>query len=149
MFAGREEEADSHYRRASKLDPEACPAPTRMSDDEAVALLDEVVKAMPESIRGALASVAIEVTSLPDVTTDKSPDLHPEMLGLYDGVPLTEKSVFESAIPQDRIRIFKHNLERFSGDRDALIRELRITLLHEVGHHLGWDEDDLAERGLA
>ena len=57
--------------------------------------------------------------------------------------------MLDPVIAQDRIRIFKHNLERFTADHDSLVEELRITLLHEIGHHLGWDEDDLAARGLA
>ena len=47
-----------------------------------------------------------------------------------------------------RITLFQHNLERFATTRDELIEEIRVTVLHEVGHLLGLDEDELYERGL-
>ena len=47
------------------------------------------------------------------------------------------------------IVLFRRNLSRMSTDHDELIAQLRITLLHEIGHFLGLDEDDLADRGLA
>lgn len=148
MFAGEFERGREHYRKAHSLDPKGCPLPAEMSDDEAAALLDEVFDALPEDIRNALVNVQMDLVFLPDPETDASADLHPEILGVYQGVPLTEKSVFDPVMAPDRIRIFKHNLERFAMDRETLITELRITLLHEIGHHLGWDEDDLAARGL-
>ena len=149
MFAGKEAEAWRSYEEAARIDPEGCPMPTRLSDDDAHALLEEAVEGMPKDLEQALANVDIEMQPLPDPKVDRAPELHPEILGLYHGVPLTEKSVFDPVIAQDRIRVFKHNLERFSADRETLREELRITLLHEIGHHLGWDEDDLADRGLA
>ncbi len=149
MFDGREEQGRELYREASRIDPRGCPFPAEMSDDEAGDLLQDVVDALPEDIRGALSTVQIDMVFLPDPKIDRSDDLHPEILGVYQGVPLTDRSVFDPVMAPDRIRIFKHNIERYAGDREALRRELRITLLHEIGHHLGWDEDDLAERGLA
>jgi len=149
MFDGRAEDARRHYEEAARIDPEGCPLPATMTDEEASALLEEVVSSMPEDVREALRNVQIEMAPLPDPRSDASPDLHPEILGLYQGVPIPDRSVFDAALAPDRVRIFKHNLERFTADHESLVRELRITLLHEVGHHLGWDEDDLAERGLA
>jgi predicted Zn-dependent protease with MMP-like domain len=46
------------------------------------------------------------------------------------------------------ITLFRNNLERMAADREQIIEELRITLFHEIGHFLGLDEEDLAERGL-
>ena len=70
------------------------------------------------------------------------------MLGLYRGVNLLEKSQFSTGAELDRIEIFQRNVERVVDDRDELREELKVTLLHEIGHHLGWDEDDLEKRGL-
>lgn len=148
-YRGRKKEADDLYREAACYDPERCPMPVEMTDEEAAALVDEILESLPESVREALDNVHIDVVELPDPKSDASADTDPEILGLYHGVPIPERSVFDPANHPDRIRIFKHNLERIAWDRDHMKKELRTTLLHEIGHHLGWDEEDLAERGLA
>jgi predicted Zn-dependent protease with MMP-like domain len=93
--------------------------------------------------------VAIDMVPMPDPRRDAREGLHPEMLGLYEGVPIAAGSEAASFTLPGRIRIFKRNIERMARDREQLVRELRTTLLHEIGHHLGWDEDELSARGLA
>jgi predicted Zn-dependent protease with MMP-like domain len=46
------------------------------------------------------------------------------------------------------VLLFQRNIERAAADRDEVREEIRVTLLHEIGHHVGWDEHDLADRGL-
>ena len=72
----------------------------------------------------------------------------PELLGLFVGAPNTEASADENAELPPRIFLFQRNLERAAKDRAALREEIRVTLYHEIGHLLGFDEEGVAEMGL-
>jgi predicted Zn-dependent protease with MMP-like domain len=72
----------------------------------------------------------------------------PELLGLFVGAPNTESSADLNAELPPRIFLFQRNLERAAKDRAALREEIRVTLYHEIGHLLGFDEDGVAEMGL-
>jgi predicted Zn-dependent protease with MMP-like domain len=69
------------------------------------------------------------------------------LLGLYVGHPLTERSVEMSGVLPDAIYIFQEDVEMVSENEDDLLREVRITVLHEIGHFFGMDEDDLDNIG--
>jgi predicted Zn-dependent protease with MMP-like domain len=69
------------------------------------------------------------------------------LLGLYRGVPLPERSVNQVVEMPARIILFKANIERACRGRSEMIEQIRITLLHEIGHHFGFDEEDLEELG--
>lgn len=145
---GEFDRAEALYRRAAALDPDNCPLPVRMSNAEAEALLADAVRALPADVRGALVNLAIDLVDMPDPERDADPDTSPDMLGLYQGVPITESDDARSLVLPARIRVFKRNIERLALDRSELVAELHITLLHEIGHHLGWDEEELHARGL-
>ncbi len=120
----------------------------RLTNDEFDAAVQAAIDSLPESFRARLDNVQIEVQDRPDARILREPGATPDMLGFYIGVPLTERSVDspEPLLPA-RILLFRDNLRRICADRDELIREIRITLLHEIGHHFGLDEDRLAELG--
>jgi predicted Zn-dependent protease with MMP-like domain len=103
---------------------------------------DEHVKAaldsLPPHLAAALDNVAV-------VVTDEHPD-DPDLFGLYEGVPLPERGDMAGALP-DRITIFRVPLEEEFPDPDELEHEIRVTVLHELGHYFGLDEDRLAELG--
>lgn len=140
------------YLRAARLDPDAYPAPLELDDATVEAVVEEVLRVMHPSIRAYLANVAILLEEVPDedLCLEFDPPASPsELLGYYTGTSLPERS-FDNPwtnLPS-AIVLFRRNLERIAWDRDRLIEELRITVFHEVGHFLGLDEDDLAERGL-
>ncbi len=67
------------------------------------------------------------------------------LLGLYQGVPLTERSVFSDHIEPDIIYIFQKNIEAIAhNDPHEIRRQVRITVMHEIGHYFGLDEEQLA-----
>lgn len=67
------------------------------------------------------------------------------LFGLYEGVPLTERGAeYGMALP-DRITLFRRTFERSCPDEAEMIEEIRRTIIHEVGHHLGYDEDALRD----
>jgi predicted Zn-dependent protease with MMP-like domain len=69
------------------------------------------------------------------------------ILGLYVGHPMTQRSVEFSGMLPDAIYIFQEDVELVSESEKDLIQQVRITVLHEIGHHFGMDEDDLDELG--
>ncbi len=71
------------------------------------------------------------------------------LFGLYEGIPLTERGNGYSMVLPDKITIFRRPLERTFRSRQELMRQVRITVVHELGHHLGMDEDRLEALGWA
>ena len=70
------------------------------------------------------------------------------LFGLYEGVPLTRRGSDYHLVPPDRITIFRGPLERAFRSPQAIAREVRITVMHELGHHLGFEENRLEALGL-
>jgi predicted Zn-dependent protease with MMP-like domain len=102
---------------------------------------DHVRKALdslPPEIAAALRNVAV-------VVEDENGE-DPDLFGLYEGVPLPERGDDAGSLP-DRIAIYRRPLEEEFPDPHDLEREIRITVLHELGHYFGLDEDRLAELG--
>ena len=143
---GQFDAADAHYRAAADLDSEFYPLPVRISDEELQRLVASTMEAMPPDVVATFRNLTVDVHDVPDPGLHR--DIHPETLGLYAGTPVGDAEAMPVGLP-DRVYIFKRNIERIAQDREELIEELRITLLHELGHHLGWDEEDLEARGLA
>lgn len=121
----------------------------RISDDEFDRAVEEALAELPEEFEPYLDNVLIEVRPLPDATLCKGRDIPGTVLGLYVGSPLENKGpeMMHSALP-DRILIFRDNLRRVCRSRGQLIRQIRVTVLHEIGHHFGLDEDQLRELGF-
>ena len=102
---------------------------------------------LPPDIRALARGVAVHYEQLPadDVIAE---GFEPDILGLFTGSPHgTEFSQETPAPPQ--ILLYLENLWDFAdGDVDVFREEVRVTYLHELGHYLGWDEDQLTARGL-
>jgi len=103
-------------------------------DDHVRAALDE----LPPDLSAALENVAV-------VVEDEHPD-DPDLLGLYHGVPLPERGDMAGVLP-DTISIYRLPLEESFPDPAELRDEIRITVLHELGHYFGLDEEQIAGLG--
>lgn len=103
-------------------------------DDHVRAALDTV----PDHIAAALRNIAV-------VVEDEHPQ-DPDLFGLYEGVPLPERGGVGAELP-DKITIYRVPLEEEFPDPADLEREIRITVLHELGHYFGLDESRLSELG--
>jgi predicted Zn-dependent protease with MMP-like domain len=115
-------------------------------------LVEEAIAGLPEAYRVAVAEdVPVQVAPRPSPDQLESLGMDPEelLLGLYEGVPLPDRGVDAPAGVPDRIWLFREDIQDVCEDRDHLVREVRITLLHELGHYFGLDEDDLDELGYA
>lgn len=148
---GRGAAGERHMDRARALAPDDFPEPVVLSPDDFEAVVEEALAELPAPVRRWLENVAVTVEDLPDpeelLLSD--PPHSPTILGIFRGSPLGEKASMDpwSHFPSG-IALFQRNLERYARDRDELVEEIRVTLLHEVGHFLGLDEEDLRERGL-
>ncbi len=75
-------------------------------------------------------------------------DDYDDLLGLYDGIPLTERDEYDFC-PPDVITVFKGPHERLCETREEMVEEIRKTVVHEIGHYFGMDEDDIQRMGYA
>lgn len=143
--------AARHYQAANKLDPERFPVPTRFSAEQIEQAATAALAELPDDARELLegSSVIIEDFPADELRDDyKSEGLAPTILGLFEGTP--PKLLAHDAVPElpPRITLFQTNIERIAADADALRDEIARTLLHEVGHLLGMDEEDLEDAGF-
>jgi predicted Zn-dependent protease with MMP-like domain len=105
-----------------------------------------------EAVADALDTVPAELARLMSnvvvLVEDDPPDGEPDLLGLYEGTPLTERDSWWAAgsLP-DRITIFRNPTLSICGSRDQLVDEVRVTVVHEIAHHFGIDDDRLHELG--
>jgi predicted Zn-dependent protease with MMP-like domain len=140
------------YQAAALADPDTFPVPVPLGEEEVELLVESVLETLHPSLRRYLADVAILLEEVPprEVLAEVEPPASPtELLGCFSGNALTERAGNDawSALPAS-IHLYRCNLARLAHDRDHLHEELRITVLHEIGHFLGLDEEDLEARGL-
>jgi predicted Zn-dependent protease with MMP-like domain len=140
---GRLEDADQAFRKAARLDPETFPAPPRLTADEFDGLVRGAVEEVPPALKPYLENVMVEVMDYPR-TPPLEAGLDLGLLGLYSGVPRTERTQ-ELRDHLDRIFIFKRNLELEFPTRKELAEEIRKTVIHEIAHHFGLGEAEMGE----
>ena len=106
-----------------------------------------------ELVAEALDRVPPELAELIDncvvLVEDEPPADDPQLLGVYDGTPLTERDHGYTMTLPDRITIFRNPLMEMCADEDELVDEVRITVVHEIAHHFGIDDDRLHDLGYA
>jgi predicted Zn-dependent protease with MMP-like domain len=105
-------------------------------------LVAEALDGIPPELTALMRNVAVFVE-------DEPPEDEPELLGLYEGVPLTERGDWYSGVLPDRIRIFRLPILRVCETREDVVEEVRITVVHEIAHHFGIDDERLHELGYA
>jgi tetratricopeptide (TPR) repeat protein len=151
---GKDKEADVHFGKARALDAESFPAPVILSQDDFRAELGKAVAELPDDMRKDLTGVPVAMEDLPQEQdlTSGDPPLSPSILGLFRGTPLGETCEPEpDARPGEPCRsivLYRKNLGRAVKTREELNEQIRVTLLHEVGHLRGEDDSELAARGL-
>ena len=144
----RGEDPEPWFKKARDIDPEEFPPPTHLSIAEFDAAVADAIAKLPEHARPHLDNAVINVEPIPSDEEIKE-GLSPTILGVFAGTPIDERLSLHAAHQETvRITLFQKNLERFARTREELLEEIRITVLHEVGHLLGLDEDELYERGL-
>ena len=148
---GRWKLAADHAENASALDPERYPMPLEMSDADFDRCVEKSIKELPAQVRKELDEIPVIVDALPEreMLASEDPPLAPDLLGLFVGRDLMDRSAADLPAAPGSIHLFRRNLLRMCHSPEELAREIRITVQHEVGHLLGLDEDDLDRWGLA
>jgi predicted Zn-dependent protease with MMP-like domain len=109
---------------------------TRRRFEEAVA---DALDSIPPQLTAAMDNVVVLVE-------DRNPE-EPELLGLYEGVALTERTSSYGGVLPDRITIYRDAILDVCDDVDDVVHEVAVTVVHEVAHHFGIDEETLRELG--
>lgn len=119
--------------------------------EEETDLTDIGLEEFEQLVIDALDDLPPEISAMADnvviLVEEDSPPGEPELLGVYDGVALTERDTSYSLQLPDRILIFRKPLLAISPTRDELVRHVRITVVHEIAHHFGIDDERLHQLG--
>lgn len=105
-------------------------------------LVDSALAEIPEQLFDLVENCAL-------IIEDEPPEEYGDVLGYYDGTPLSDRTSQYSGVLPDRILIFRGPLLRFVDTEAELIEEVRITVLHEVAHFFGIDDHELDDLGYA
>ena len=110
------------------------------------ALASDALDTIPEFLRSRVTDVVIRVEDFPDDATQREMGLQSpfDLLGLYRGVPLNEKSVFDAPQALDTVFLYRRPLlEYWCETGEDLTRLVRHVLIHEIGHHFGFSDADM------
>jgi predicted Zn-dependent protease with MMP-like domain len=103
-------------------------------------LVGQALDGIPTPLARAMQNVVVLVEAEP-------PDSDPGLLGIYEGVPLTERDHWYAGVLPDRITIFRGPITRMCATYDEVVEEVRVTVVHEVAHHFGIDDQELHDLG--
>jgi predicted Zn-dependent protease with MMP-like domain len=107
-----------------------------MEPTEFQAVMQRTLKNLPKQFRDVLKNVVIVIEPLP--TSGRR-----SLLGLYEGIPVTEWGLDFSGKQPDKITLYKENIERYAASPEEIPHVIRETLLHEIAHHFGFDHDKI------
>jgi predicted Zn-dependent protease with MMP-like domain len=119
-----------------------------VSEERFESMVADVLDSIPDELASQLENVAVMVQDWP--TSLQLEGRGGTLLGLYEGIDLTQRSpIGYTGVMPDRITIFRGPLCEISRDEEDLSRQVRVTVLHEVGHYFGMSEERLHEMGWA
>jgi predicted Zn-dependent protease with MMP-like domain len=109
-----------------------------LDEDEFSELVADALDQIPEALGTLIDNVAVVIE-----------DRHPseDLLGLYDGVPLTEREAYGGLVMPDRISIYRLPICEMCSTRAEVVEEVLVTVVHELAHHFGIDDDELHRLG--
>ena len=116
----------------------------KLTQAEFQRVVEEALDSLPERFAAMVQNVAISIEEEPnDDDFDLVEDDEYELLGIYRGVPLTERTYGNDPLLPDEIAIFRGPINRIAETRDEAIEEVRETVIHELGHYFGLEDDEL------
>ncbi|KFI68841.1 putative Zn metallo-peptidase [Bifidobacterium magnum] len=119
-----------------------------ISDDDFDAAVEEALASVPPRFQQALDNIAIVTAKEPTAAQLSEAHTHGgELLGLYQGVPLPRRTTAYAGVLPDKITIFQEPHERVCNTREQLVDQIRVTVLHELGHYFGFDDAYLHSHG--
>ncbi|MEO6881285.1 MAG: metallopeptidase family protein [Mycobacteriaceae bacterium] len=113
--------------------------PVELSEQRFDELVADALDLVPRRLAAAMDNVVVLVA-------DRNPD-EPDLLGLYEGIALTERDSSYGGVLPDTITIYRDALLDVCVDADEVVHEVVVTVVHEIAHHFGIDDDRLHELG--
>ncbi|MBI3597145.1 MAG: metallopeptidase family protein [Nitrospirae bacterium] len=112
-------------------------------------LVQEALDRIPSEFQSAMKNVAVVIQDRPGPEAEEGADEEEEggLYGLYQGIPLPDRTADDSGATPDIIFLYQKPLEENFPNRKDLIREIEITVVHEIAHYFGFDEDALERYG--
>lgn len=111
-----------------------------MSEDRFECLVSEALDGVPAQLLALMDNVVVLVA-------DDPPEDCPDLLGLYEGYALTERGWDYAGVLPDRITIYRNPILRLCSTEDQVVDEVTITVVHEIAHHFGIDDQRLHDLG--
>ncbi len=131
---------------AAGAEAEAPPLPTAPGDPESPITDEEFEEMVEQALERVPAHFTEAVENCAFIVEGEAPRGSRSLLGLYRGVPATERGFYAGAMP-DTITIYQSNIVRIYKTREAVKEEVYRTVVHEIGHYFGLDDDELDELG--
>lgn len=109
-------------------------------------VVEEVLDSLPQEFRSHIRNVAVLVEDMPpNQPSPRAGQQRQLLLGLFHGVPTTKKSVFDLPTGPDYIVLYQKNIEAVCSSQAEVREQIRLTVIHEVGHYFGMDENQLKD----
>ena len=111
-----------------------------MTREEFNRVVAEALDSLPEAFRSRIENVAILVE---DVPAGQAPHPKQVLLGVFHGVPMTKRSVFDLPTGPSHIVLYQKNIEAVCANEEEVRKQIRLTVIHELGHYFGMSEEQL------
>ncbi len=109
-------------------------------------IVEEVLDSLPQEFRSRIRNVTVLVEDMPpNQPSPQQGQPRRLTLGLFHGVPTTKKSVFDLATGPDYVVLYQKNIEAVCSNEAEVREQIRLTVIHELGHYFGMDEDQLKD----
>jgi predicted Zn-dependent protease with MMP-like domain len=117
-----------------------------MKREEFVKVVEETLDSLPEEFRRRIRNVAVLVEDSPQNQPSVKPGQRGRLLlGVFHGVPATKKSIFDLPGGPDHIVLYQKNVEAVCSSEAEVREQIRLTVIHELGHYFGLDEEQLKD----
>lgn len=117
-----------------------------MKREDFIRVVEEVLDSLPQEFRRSDRNVAVLVEDMPpNQPASRSGQRRRLLLGLFHGVPTTKKSIFNLPTGPDYIVLYQKNIEAICSSEAELRQQIRLTIIHELGHYFGMDENQLKD----
>ena len=117
-----------------------------MKREHFVKVVEETLDSLPQEFRSRIRNVAVLVEDMPPHQPSSTPGQQRRLLlGLFHGVPTTRKSIFDLPAGPDHIVLYQKNIEAVCSSEAEVREQIRLTVIHELGHYFGLDENQLKD----
>jgi len=116
-----------------------------MKREDFIKVVEEVLDSLPKEFRTRIRNVAVLVEDKPPNQPARHAGQQRLLLGLFHGVPMTKKSTFDLPTGPDYVVLYQKNIEAVCSSETEVREQIRLTVIHELGHYFGMDESQLTD----